>query len=187
MFPSFAQFTGKWLTAPNAGGAGTKYLFVSVRHITPSEHLRERPYLQDLSRFDPPPDDDLHTKRVIGFHDDPNRGRGGNLDVIIVVVAEPYDLIVGNAEINAMIESLAASPQLTQPLMRHDEIWQHRHRKYPAKPPPRLYARATDSRDILFRREMNQKRHGKKLCLNSISRRKSRNARRYFAGFSFTY
>ena len=75
--------------------------------------------------------------------------------------AEPYDLIVGNAEINALVRSLTASAKLAQPLMRHDEISEHRHGKYGADLPAGLYARASDSRDILFRSEMNQKRHGK--------------------------
>ena len=42
-------------------------------------------------------------------------------DVLFAIVAEPYDLIVGNAEINALVRSLTASAKLTQPLMRHDD------------------------------------------------------------------
>jgi hypothetical protein len=45
--------------------------------------------------------------------------------------------------------------------MRHDEILQHWHGKYGTELPPRPYACTSNSRDILFRRKMNQKGHGK--------------------------
>jgi hypothetical protein len=78
--------------------------------------------------------------------------------------------MVGNAEIDAAIRSLPASPKLTQPLVRHDKILQHRHGKYGAER-ARLYASASDRRGILFRRKMNQKRHGKPTSLLSTAGR----------------
>jgi hypothetical protein len=138
--PRFAQFTGEGLTSPNAAGTGTRFPAVSLRKVAPPNDLRERPYLHDLLRIDPPLHHDLHAKRIIGFHYDSSRRRGRNLHVITGVVAEQYDLMVGNAEIDAAIRSLTASAKLTQPLVRYDEILQHRHRKYGTELPLRPYA-----------------------------------------------
>jgi hypothetical protein len=77
------------------------------------------------------------------------------------VVAEQYDLMVGNAEIDAAIRSLTASAKLAQPLVRYDKVLQHRHGKYGTEFSLRPDARASDGRGILFRCKMNQKRHGK--------------------------
>ncbi len=149
--PLLAQFTGKGLTSPDTAGARTRLLAVSLREVAPPDDWREGPYLHDLFGIDPPFHQDLHTKRIIGFHHDSNRSRGRNLHVVARIVAEQYDLMVRNAKVDATIRSLTASPQLTQPLVRYDKILQHRHGKYGAEHPARPYARASNGRDIFFR------------------------------------
>ena len=94
---------------------------VGFREAAPPHDLRKRSCFHNLPRFDPPLHEDLHAQRIVGFHDDPDCCRGGDLDVLFAIVAEPYDPIVGNAEINALVRSLTASAKLTQPLMRHDD------------------------------------------------------------------
>ena len=95
--------------------------------VSPTEDLTRLSDPDDLAGPDRSGDDNLPTEGIRGPHEDADRPTQADLCMGPSVVPEPDDLLGSEAEVDDEDRPLPSTLQLTEPLVRHQEIRQDRH------------------------------------------------------------